>query len=189
MSSSNPRRAAAELLLRVEQEVVFADQLMDQELARGLLQGPERGLFTEIVYGVLRRQGTLDHIIGQFSKLSPDNWNRQSGYSSARVSTSCSSWTGCRFPQRSMKPSTWRRRDPRAKGFINAVLRSVDRGRGTIGTLTGSRIRQGFLPPAIPIPGGSWRSGAHILGPVEAEALRQPCRNSLPSPPGSTPSN
>ena len=133
MTSSNPRRAAAELLLRVEQEVVFADQLMDQELARGLLQGPDRGLFTEIVYGVLRRQGTLDHIIGQFSKLPPGQLEP-----AVRVLLR----TGLyqlffldRVPVSAAVNETVNVAAaliPRAKGFINAVLRSADRGRDTI---------------------------------------------------------
>jgi 16S rRNA (cytosine967-C5)-methyltransferase len=36
---------------------------MDRELSSGRLSGPDRGLFAELVFGVLRRQGTLDHIL------------------------------------------------------------------------------------------------------------------------------
>jgi 16S rRNA (cytosine967-C5)-methyltransferase len=36
---------------------------MDRELTRGGLSGPDRGLFAELVFGVLRRQGTLDYIL------------------------------------------------------------------------------------------------------------------------------
>jgi 16S rRNA (cytosine967-C5)-methyltransferase len=36
---------------------------MDKELSSGRLSGPDRGLFAELVFGVLRRQGTLDHIL------------------------------------------------------------------------------------------------------------------------------
>lgn len=39
--------------------------MMDRELAEGQLSGPDRGLFAELVFGVLRRQGTLDHILSQ----------------------------------------------------------------------------------------------------------------------------
>jgi 16S rRNA (cytosine967-C5)-methyltransferase len=41
----------------------YADQLMDRELTKGNLSGPDRGLFAELVFGVLRRQGTLDHVL------------------------------------------------------------------------------------------------------------------------------
>jgi len=61
--NSNPRQAACNLLLRLLKEGGYADRLMDQELLHGQLSGPDRGLFAELVFGVLRRQGTLDHIL------------------------------------------------------------------------------------------------------------------------------
>jgi 16S rRNA (cytosine967-C5)-methyltransferase len=60
---SNPRQAAYAVLLRIQKEGCYADQLMDRELSSGRLSGPDRGLFAELVFGVLRRQGTLDHIL------------------------------------------------------------------------------------------------------------------------------
>ena len=60
---SNPRQAASAVLLRIQKEGCYADQLMDRELSKGNLNGPDRGLFAELVFGVLRRQGTLDHIL------------------------------------------------------------------------------------------------------------------------------
>jgi 16S rRNA (cytosine967-C5)-methyltransferase len=36
---------------------------MDRELTKGSLNGPDRGLFAELVFGVLRRQGTLDYVL------------------------------------------------------------------------------------------------------------------------------
>jgi 16S rRNA (cytosine967-C5)-methyltransferase len=60
---SNPRQAACAVLLRIQKEGCYADQLMDRELSSGKLSGPDRGLFAELVFGVLRRQGTLDHIL------------------------------------------------------------------------------------------------------------------------------
>ncbi len=65
ISSANPRQAACETLLRIRKEGGFADRLIDSELSNGILQGPDRGLYAELVYGVLRRQGTLDHILQQ----------------------------------------------------------------------------------------------------------------------------
>lgn len=60
---SNPRQAACSVLLRIQKEGCYADQLMDRELSSGRLSGPDRGLFAELVLGVLRRQGTLDHVL------------------------------------------------------------------------------------------------------------------------------
>lgn len=64
-SSANPRQAACETLLRIRKEGGFADRLIDGELSKGILTGPDRGLYAELVFGVLRRQGTLDHILQQ----------------------------------------------------------------------------------------------------------------------------
>lgn len=63
--SANPRQAACETLLRIRKEGGFADRLIDIELSNGILSGPDRGLYAELVFGVLRRQGTLDHILQQ----------------------------------------------------------------------------------------------------------------------------
>ena len=51
------------MLLRIHKEGCYADHLMDRELTQGKLSGPDRGLFAELVFGVLRRQGTLDYIL------------------------------------------------------------------------------------------------------------------------------
>jgi 16S rRNA (cytosine967-C5)-methyltransferase len=64
-SSANPRQSACETLLRIRKEGGFADRLIDSELSNGVLSGPDRGLYAELVFGVLRRQGTLDHILQQ----------------------------------------------------------------------------------------------------------------------------
>ena len=63
--TANPRQAACETLLRIRKEGGFADRLIDNELSNGILSGPDRGLYAELVFGVLRRQGTLDHILQQ----------------------------------------------------------------------------------------------------------------------------
>ena len=63
--TANPRQAACETLLRIKKEGGFADRLIDNELSGGMLIGPDRGLYAELVFGVLRRQGTLDHILQQ----------------------------------------------------------------------------------------------------------------------------
>lgn len=63
--TTNPRQAACETLLRIRKEGGFADRLIDIELSNGALSGPDRSLYAELVFGVLRRQGTLDYILQQ----------------------------------------------------------------------------------------------------------------------------
>lgn len=65
MSSPDPRHAAFNTLTCINKQGGFADRLIDSELASGSLIGPDRGLFAELVFGVLRRRGTLDHILAQ----------------------------------------------------------------------------------------------------------------------------
>ena len=172
MPSPNPRRAAADLLLRIEHEAIFADQFIDRELSGGLLQGADRGLFTELVYGVLRRRGTLDHIIGQFSTQPPDKLEP-----AVRVLLRIGLYQLFfldRVPVSAAVNETVNLAAamiPRAKGFINAVLRSADRGRDSIGYPDREKYPAGFLAAVYSHPGWLVEQWLAQLGPVESEAL------------------
>jgi 16S rRNA (cytosine967-C5)-methyltransferase len=61
----SPRRAAFDALQRLSGSDLHADDLIDQELSRDQLQGPDRGLFAELVFGVLRHQGSLDYYLSK----------------------------------------------------------------------------------------------------------------------------
>ena len=131
--TSSARHAAFHTLLRIDKERSYADILIDHELKEGELAGPDRGLYTELVYGTLRRQGTLDHIIGQFSKTPPAKLERfvllllrlglYQMFFLDRVPVSAAVNETVNLAKQYA---------PRASGFINAVLRSADRGRDTI---------------------------------------------------------
>ena len=133
MSTENPRRAAFDILLRIEKERSYADILIDRELSQGHLKGPDRGLLTEIVYGVLRRQGTLDHIIRHCSEQRIEKLERavllllRLGLYQAlfldRVPVSAAVNETVKLAHTLA---------PRAAGFINAVLRRADREREAI---------------------------------------------------------
>lgn len=124
-TSSNPRQAACETLLRIQKEQGFADQAMDRELSKGGLIGPDRGLFAELVFGVLRRQGTLDHILSQLldqplAKLEPKVLTllRLGLYQLVyldRIPESAAVNESVNLAKESV---------PRASGLINAVLRN-----------------------------------------------------------------
>jgi 16S rRNA (cytosine967-C5)-methyltransferase len=127
------RYAAFISLLRIEKEHSYADIIIDRELRENRLTGPDRGLYTELVYGTLRRQGTLDHIIGQFSTTPPARLERAvilllrlglyQIFFLDRVPVSAAVNETVNLAKQAA---------PRAAGFINAVLRSADRGRATI---------------------------------------------------------
>ena len=131
--SSNPREAAAAVLLRIQREGAHADQLMDRELAAGALAGPDRGLFAELVFGVLRRQGTLDHILTglltqPLARLEPQVLMllRLGLYQLVYLD---------RIPESAAVNETvnlTKRTHPRAAGLVNAVLRNYLRNRETV---------------------------------------------------------
>ena len=60
-----PREIAARILMRHGSSRDYAEDLLDAELERSGLAGPDRGLLQELVYGVLRQQAMLDWIIAQ----------------------------------------------------------------------------------------------------------------------------
>jgi len=127
------RYAAFISLLRIEKERSYADIVIDRELREGRLTGPDRGLYTELVYGTLRRQGTLDHIISTFSTTPVAKLERAvvlllrlglyQIFFLDRVPVSAAVNETVNLAKQAA---------PRAAGFINAVLRSADRGRNDI---------------------------------------------------------
>jgi len=67
VSGQNPREIAAEILLR-RAGGGFIEDVLEQVLARSHLPAPDRGFCQELVYGVVRWQGTLDWLIGRKTK-------------------------------------------------------------------------------------------------------------------------
>jgi len=65
----SPSRSAREAALRALRDVdvkeSYANLAMDFHLSKSKLEGRDRALATELVYGVTRRRGTIDWIIGQ----------------------------------------------------------------------------------------------------------------------------
>ena len=174
VTTANPRRAAFDILLRIEKERSYADILIDRELSRGLLKGPDRGLLTELVYGVLRRRGTLDHIINQFSKQHVEKLER-AVLILLRLGLYQEFFLD-RVPVSAAVNETVKLAHilaPRAAGFINAVLRRADRERDTIGYPDNTSDPAGFISACYSNP--RWISEQWIgqLGVDEAGALAQ----------------
>ncbi len=65
--TQNPRQLAF-LALRSVHRGAFADVAVDRALNQSDLSASDRRLFTELVYGSVRRQRTLDFLIDQFAK-------------------------------------------------------------------------------------------------------------------------
>ncbi len=172
MSTTNPRRVAFDILLRIERERSYADILIDRALSEGDLQGPDRGLLTELVYGVLRRQGTLDHIVNQFSRQKTAKLERN-----VLILLRLGLYQ-ILFLERIPVPAAVNETvnlakvlAPRAAGFINAILRRADRERDDIRYPDQASYPVAFLSSRYSHP--SWIIDKWIkqLGISETESL------------------
>jgi len=65
---SSPRAVATFVCYVVNSTEQRAKELLEHELERSRFDRRDRDLTTELVYGVLRRRGTLDHLLEQFSR-------------------------------------------------------------------------------------------------------------------------
>jgi len=64
----NSRRIARQIVQRVLEEGAYSNLILSNELNSNEINDKDKGLITEIVYGTLRRKGTLDVIISNFVK-------------------------------------------------------------------------------------------------------------------------
>src|SRR6185436_18698440 len=67
LSSGTARSIAVKVLEAVEREGAFADHRLEREFQRTCPEQRDRALAWELVYGVLRRRGTLDWRLAQVS--------------------------------------------------------------------------------------------------------------------------
>jgi 16S rRNA (cytosine967-C5)-methyltransferase len=133
LKEKSSRQAAFEILQRIDKENSYADILVNRELASGVLKGADRGLLTELVFGVLRRRGTLDFIIEAFSDRKTAKLER-SVLTLLRLGLYQSLFLD-RVPVSAAVNETVKLAKiaaPRASGFINAVLRRADREKDVI---------------------------------------------------------
>ena len=131
--TDSPRRAAYEILQRVA-DGAFADVVLDTVLERSTLDLRDRRLVTELVYGVLRLLGRVDFALTQFCKRPLDRLQsevlwllRLGAYQLLELD---------RVPAHAAVNSTVELAKElhleAAVGFINAILRSLERGRADI---------------------------------------------------------
>lgn len=127
MAATPARRLALEILQAVEQQGLAANQALDQGLPADL-QGPDRALVTQLVYGVIRWRGQLDWMIDRVTaggRFRPDHVVRQilrlAAYELQHLDTIPPS-ASCH-----QAVELARAYAPRATGFVNAVCRRLAR--------------------------------------------------------------
>src|SRR5829696_3144805 len=125
MKISPARKAALDILLRIERDAAFSSVLLPQYEAK--LDAKDRGLCHEIVLGVLRRKLYLDKIIELLA-------NGKRVDTEVRLALQIGLFQIIfldRIPAHSAINEsvelTARARKSSAKGFVNALLRSFER--------------------------------------------------------------
>ncbi len=175
MKKNDPRKMAWEVLAQVE-DGMFSDLALDAALSGAShLEDRDRALLTELVYGVLRYRGRLDFALSQccskpLRKVEPAVLRllRLGCYQILLLD---------RIPVRAAVHETVelakRLGLNRATGFINGVLRAVDRRRESIPWPDSQAAPLLHLEHVLSLP--KWLAQAWLkeLGPGEALALAE----------------
>jgi 16S rRNA (cytosine967-C5)-methyltransferase len=168
------RFGAYEVLLRVEQGG-YADRLLDGYLKKHpTMDGRERGLMTELVYGILRLRGRLDFALGKFSrqaltKLEPQALLllRLGAYQLLELD---------RIPAHAAVHATVELAHQvgmsRVAGLVNGTLRTLDRERDSISWPTADNIKA-YLKDSCSLPGWLAKELLRQLPNVESRALAE----------------
>ena len=171
---ADARFGAYEVLSRVEQGG-YADRVLDGFLKKHpTMDGRERGLMTELVYGVLRLRGRLDFALGQFSrqplvKLEPKALLllRLGAYQLLELD---------RIPAHAAVHATVELAHQvgmsRVSGLVNGTLRSLDRERDSISWPTADNLKA-YLKDSCSLPGWLARELLRQFPNAESRALAE----------------
>lgn len=130
--ANNARRTATEALLRVHREGSYSSSILDSLLNSDKLNSADRAFLSRLFYGVLERQLTLDYILSAHSSIKLKKMH-PAVLEMLRV--------GCyqliymdKIPVSAAVNETVKlaraMHQEKSSGFINAVLRAVERDRG-----------------------------------------------------------
>lgn len=170
---NDPRRLAFDILERVGSGS-YADRALDAELQRHPGLDPrDRGLVTELVYGVLRQQGRLDYALARFCKQPLGKLEnrvllllRLGAYQLLcldRVPESAAVNTTVQLARHHQLE--------RATGFVNGILRSLARGRAQLTWPDARREPLAHLEHALSLPHWLAERWLSELGAVAAQQL------------------
>lgn len=132
--AKSPRELAMDTLVKVTQTGAYSNLQLNRTLLDAGLQRADAGLVTELVYGTIQRQATLDYWLSRFvskglHKLEPwvHQLLRMSAYQLLYLD---------RIPAHAAVNEAVtiakKRGHAGISGMVNGVLRSIDRGRGEL---------------------------------------------------------
>lgn len=116
---SDPRRVALDALARIEEGGAYANLVLGGVLDRSGLDSRDRGLVTELVYGVTRMRRACDHLVDRFVLRPLDAPTR----SALRLGAYQLHFL--RVPAHAAVSATVAVAPGRSKGLVNAILRRV----------------------------------------------------------------
>ncbi len=130
--TKNIREQIVNLLLEIERDKSYAQLALKNELRE--VQGPDKGFMTEVVYGTLKYQIQLDYIIDSFSKTPVRKMKplmRQLLRMSVYQLIYLDKVPASAVINEAVKIAK-KRKFVNLSGFVNGVLRTIDRERNNI---------------------------------------------------------
>ncbi len=136
--SKSPRYIAIEILCNWEENRLPVDQIMEKCFSSMILDDPrDRQLSMSLVYGVIRWQGYLDWVLGDFSKH-PLNKMKSRTLQALRVGLFQLLFLDRIPPSAAINETVQALKDMKQPkwltGFVNGILRSVERQRQNLPT-------------------------------------------------------
>jgi len=113
------RRVAVAALVRIAEHGAYANLVLPQMLGRSELDGRDRALVTDLVYGSLRMQRACDHLVDRFVMRDVDPEVR------AALRIGAYQIAFAEVPAHAAVSTTVGAVEGRARGFVNAILRRV----------------------------------------------------------------
>jgi 16S rRNA (cytosine967-C5)-methyltransferase len=164
VEKTGARGVALQVLLECRKKEAFVQEVLDKHLRQAELSPADRRLATNLVYGVLRRRGTLDALIRPLLTRRPDQvepwlWDilRLGAFQVAlltHIPAHAALFETVELAQR------WGR--PRAKGFVNGVLRTL------LGLITDEELAEP-AGNALPLQAGRYRRLTRAVLPDPAD--------------------
>jgi len=114
------RRVALEVLARVEDDGAYSNLVLSPMLDRSGLDATDRGFVTDLVYGTLRRQRSVDHLVDRFLTTAPPPAARRA----LRLGAYQLAFRDD-IPSYAAVSATVDAAPKRFRGLVNAVLRKV----------------------------------------------------------------